>query len=126
MNTDEVDKATLDVNAHELDRKPISDVQMVPARHKHALNRRMQCADPGTFITRAGYQRIDAVADPIGQERRGSRFADLPLNLVRSIFLLGAVGGCQLAAQGCGEWRRRGEIFVGPMLPRWLGSPEER
>src|SRR6266568_925131 len=54
----EIDKSSLDVRRDELHLHPIADVAAFLTVHEFSLDRRMENADPDSFIRRAGDDRV--------------------------------------------------------------------
>src|SRR5512133_2553237 len=56
---DEVDEAALDVGVDELHPDAVADVEPLEAAHELALDRRLEDADPGPLLGRAGHDGVE-------------------------------------------------------------------
>src|ERR1700730_16841561 len=82
----------LDVGVDEFDSHVIADIEPLRSAHDLPFNAGLPDADAGALLGRAGHDRIELRSDPGGQQKRGRRLLDLPLDLRRVVLLLGAVG----------------------------------
>src|SRR5262249_36092752 len=90
---DEVNEAALDVGHDELDAEFSPDLQPLETVDELALDRRIEDPDPGALLRSAGPDGVEVLADPVLEEHRRGRLAHLAFDLVRVVFLLGAVTG---------------------------------
>src|SRR5688500_16284993 len=75
----EVDKASLDVRAQQLDARPLADVQArLPPDHP-ALDRGAANPHPRALVGCAGDNRIELLAGPALEQHRGGGLADLQI-----------------------------------------------
>src|SRR6185295_9070388 len=88
---DEVDEPAFDVGRDQLDAELVADPEAFPSLRELPFDRGIEDPDPRPLVRGARDDAVEALADPTLEKERRRRFADLPLDLVRGVFHLGAV-----------------------------------
>ena len=82
----EIDEPSLHIHASQLNRDPIAHVEAALAADHPSLDVRRERPDVRALRRRAGHGRIEAPADPVGNEHRRGRLSHLSFDTVRVVF----------------------------------------